>query len=666
MKQSVVTILTCLFISLAHSQDYKFGKVSKEEVAKNVYEKDTSANAVILYKYRNTYFDHDHPDGYIVITEVHERIKILNKDGLDYATKKLRAYDYGKNHEIISGIKGYTYNLENGKLKVEKLRKDGIFEEKLSDYWEETSFTMPNVKVGSVIEFTYRKKSPLWTIDNLIIQEDIPIKHFYAKIEVLSYFHYNIVAKGRYNIAPKQFEELRNLNINYEQNTNGALTQSTKSATIQTKEFVSEYDLRDVPALKDEPYVDNKNNYRAMVSYELANVQFPNGKPYRYSNTWEDVIKTVNESDNFGKELENTKFLKEDADQIRVKGTSHSELTKNAFEFIKNKMSWNGIKSVSAREGLKKAYKENTGNSAQINLLLTALLRECGVKANPVLVSTRDHGFPVFPTLDGFNYVIACAEVNGKTILLDATDKLSYLNILPQRALNWEGTLVLPDGKFKKINMYPVDLSKHNTIMSITINDDGSLSGKQNSSYSDLDGMAYRKNYQTYSKDEYIDRLINTYLFDDLTEFEVKNDKELDKSVIESFSFEIDEGVDMVGNEIYFSPLFFHRLTENPFKLKERNFPVNFVYASSEKKMINVKIPEGYQVTSTPEPIKMSLPDGMGSFLFNISVVEGGLNVISTFEINTAVIPEFKYAELKEFYNQRVLKETEKVVLTKI
>lgn len=666
MKQPLLTMFALAFICIANAQDYKFGKVSKDEVANNIYEKDTSASAVILYKYRNTYFDHDHPDGYIVITEVHERIKILNKDGLDYATKKVRSYDYGKNHEKISGIKGYTYNIENGKLKTEKLKKDGIFEEKLSDYWEETSFTMPNVKVGSVVEFTYRKTSPLWSIDDLIIQEDIPTKHFYAKIEVLSYFHYNIVAKGRYNIAPKKYEELRNLNINYEQNTNGALTQATKSATIQTKEYVSEYDLREVPALKDEPYVDNKNNYRAMVNYELANVQFPNGKPYRYSNTWEDVIKTVNESDYFGRELENTKFLKEDADQIRTKGTSQSELTKNAFEFVKSKMSWNGSKSTTARDGLKNAYKENTGNSAQINLMLTALLRECGVKANPVLVSTRDHGFPVFPTLDGFNYVIACAEVDGKMILLDATDKLSYLNILPQRALNWEGTMVLQDGRYKKINMYPVDLSQHNTIMSVTINDDGSLSGRQNSSYSDLDGMAYRKNYQTYSKDEYIDRLINTYVFDDLTEFEVKNDKDLDKSVIESYSFEIDEGVDMVGNEIYFSPLFFHRLAENPFKLNERNFPVNFVYASSQKKMINIKIPEGYQVTSTPEPIKISLPDSMGSFLFNINVVEGGLNVISTFEINTAIIPEFKYAELKEFYNQRVLKETEKVVLTKI
>jgi len=666
MKNLFLTILTITSISIVNAQDYKFGKVSKEEVANNVYEKDTSASAVTLYKYRNTYFDHDHPDGYIVITEVHERIKILNKDGLDYATKKLRAYDYGKNHERISGLKGYTYNIENGKLTEDKLKKDGIFEEKLSDYWEETSFTMPNVKVGSVIEWTYRKTSPLWNIDDLIIQEDIPTKHFYAKIEVLSYFHFNIVAKGRYNISPKQYEELRNLNVSYEQDTNGALTQATKSATIQTKEYVSEYDLRDIPALKEEPYVDNKNNYRALVTYELASVQFPGGSPHKYSTSWEEVVKTVNESDNFGKELENTRFLREDAEQIKAQGTSPIELTKNAFEFVKNKMSWNGSKSVATNDGIRKAYKENTGNSAQINLLLTALLKECGIKANPVLVSTRDHGFPAFPTLDGFNYVVVCAEIDGKDVLLDATDKLSYLNVLPQRALNWEGILVLEDGRSRKINMYPEKASQHNTIMSMTINNDGSLIGKQTSSYTDLDAMAYRKNFETYSKDEYINALINRYTFDDLTEFEVKNDKDLSKSVLETYSFEIDEGVDMVGNEIYFSPLFFHKLSENPFKLNERNFPINFVYASSEKKMINIKIPEDYQVTSTPEPIKMSLPDGMGSFLFNISVVEGGLNVISTFEINTAIIPEFKYAELKEFYNQRVLKETEKVVLTKI
>ncbi|MEZ4795629.1 MAG: hypothetical protein R2785_00545 [Flavobacteriaceae bacterium] len=202
--------------------------------------------------------------------------------------------------------------------------------------------------------------------------------------------------------------------------------------------------------------------------------------------------------------------------------------------------------------------------------------------------------------------------------------------------------------------------------MSVTINDDGSLNGKQTSSYTDLAAMAYRNKAKDYSKDEYIDAIINDYAFDDLTDFESENAKDLSKPVLESYSFEFEDGVDMVGNEIYFSPLFFYKLAENPFKLEERSYPVNYSYPSSRKKIINIKIPEGYQVTSTPQPVRMSLPDQMGSFMFNISVVEGGLNVMSTFDINTAIIPAFNYAELKEFYNQRVLKETEKVVLTKM
>jgi len=56
----------------------------------------------------------------------------------------------------------------------------------------------------------------------------------------------------------------------------------------------------------------------------------------------------------------------------------------------------------------------------------------------------------------------------------------------------------------------------------------------------------------------------------------------------------------------------------------------------------------------------------MGSFLFNISEVKGGVNVLSTFKINSAIIPAYKYLELKEFYNQRVLKEAEKIVPYKI
>ncbi len=665
MKKSILTLLILITTYNVNAQDYKFGKVSLNEVKNNVYAKDTSASAVILHKSRKTYFNHEHPAGYVIVTEIHERIKILNKDGLDYGTKEIGLYKSGGDKERLNSIKAYTYNVVNGKLKLEKLKKSGIFKNEVSDNWKKTSFTMPNVKVGSVVEWTYKITSPFWKIDDLIIQADIPTAHYFGKVDRLSYFNFQRIVKGGFSVVPKEYKEPRSLNVSWEQSVNGSLTQPTRTATIQTTEYVSEYELRDVPALKEELYVDNIDNYRFLITYELMSTQFPNSGLKKYSTSWEDVVKTINKSDNFGGQLKKSRFLRDDATRIKSMGTALLEITNNAFEFVKNKMSWNGKKRVSTRDGLQKAYKENTGNSAQINLMLTALLRECGIKANPVLVSTRDNGFPVFPTLDGFNYVVVCAEINGKDILLDATEKLSILGMLPQRALNWEGTLVLEDGRTRKINLYPKKISLGNTIMNITINDDGSIEGKQRTSYTNLKALQYRKEYKKYTKDEYVENLINTYTFDDLVDFEVKNLKDLNKPIMETYAFEFDEGVDVIGNEMYISPLFFLKIKSNPFKLEERNYPVNFVYTQSRKKIINIKIPEGYQVASLPKPIKVSLPDSMGSFLFNISEVAGGLNVISTFKINSAIIPAYKYLELKEFYNQRVLKEAEKVVLTK-
>ncbi|MEZ4795628.1 MAG: DUF3857 domain-containing protein [Flavobacteriaceae bacterium] len=455
MKNLFLTILSIAFFTIVNAQDYKFGKVSKEEIENNVYEKDTSASAVILYKYRDTFFEYDPSDGWIIVTEIHERVKILNKDGLDYATKKVSLYRSNSSKERMSSVKGLTYNIENGKVTTEKLRKDGMFSEETSDNWTEESFTMPDVKVGSVVEWEYKITSPFWKIDDLIIQEDIPTKHYLAKIELLSYFNFQRIAKGGFSVTPKEYKEPRNLSVSYEQSTSGGRTQETKTSTLKTTELVTEYELRDIPALKAEPYVDNINNYRYLITYELSSTQFPNSGFKQYSTTWEKVVETISKSDDFGKQLTGTRFLRDDAEQIKTSSSGETEIMLNAFNHIKNKMTWNERFGKYTRDGIQKAYKENTGNVSEINLMLVALLRECGIKANPVLTSSRQHGIPIFPTLEGFNYVIACVEIGGKDILLDATDKLSYPNVLPQRVLNWEGTLVLDDGRFRKINLYP-------------------------------------------------------------------------------------------------------------------------------------------------------------------------------------------------------------------
>lgn len=425
MKKLVLVIVVVLTTLQLQAQNYKYGKVSIEEVKDNIYEKDTTANGVRLYKNRKTYVDYLQGTGWVFITEVHERIKIINKDGFDYATKKVRLYKANRVKQKISSIKGITYNEVGGKLEKTKLKKSSMFEEDLSKYWTLKTFTMPNVSAGSIIEWQYKIISPYWTIDDLEIQSDMPTVHYTAKVKLPKYFKFKRVVRGSILMSPKETVEMRKMRVKYAGSSvpRGGIIDEGSMGELEVMEYITEYNLNDIPALKPEPYVNNMNNYRGLVAYELSSVQFPGSTNRNYGNTWEDVVRQISKSDDFGKQLNRTKFLRDKAAELKGSSENEKELIARAYHFIKNEMNWDGYYGKYTQKGIQKAFKEKSGNVAEINLMLVGLLRECGITANPVLVSTRKHGVPLFPTLEGFNYVVVGAAMEGGLLLLDATDK---------------------------------------------------------------------------------------------------------------------------------------------------------------------------------------------------------------------------------------------------
>ena len=172
-KDLLFTLIICLFfVQQKHAQSVKFGKVEKVDFADSYYEKDSSANAVVIYKKRDTHFQYDDMTGWKLVTEIHERIRFYNADGFKHATKKVRFYNGGENESV--NIKGYTYNIENENIVKTKLDKKEIFLEKASENWTIKSFTMPNIKDGSIVEWRISISSPYTTyIDDVICQYDI-------------------------------------------------------------------------------------------------------------------------------------------------------------------------------------------------------------------------------------------------------------------------------------------------------------------------------------------------------------------------------------------------------------------------------------------------------------------------------------------------------------
>ena len=652
MKKTAPLLFILIACQLSIAQNYKFGKVSKEEIQEKFNPVDSSASATYLYKYRKTFFEYQQSTGFELVTVVHERVKIYNQQGFEYATKAISLYKSGSSQEKVRSIKAYTYNLMDGKIEATKLTKDGTFKTEISKYQNETKFTMPNIKEGSVVEYSYKITSPFYqNVDEFQFQHAIPIKKLKAEFQTPEYYNFRVTMKGFLPITPKI--EIKGDKIRF------------KSSFLEFAKTVSTYNLENIPALKEEPYVNNINNYRASVKYELSYRKLPNSTIEYYSSTWEDVVKAVYKRSDFGEELNKSGYYKDDIDGLINSVSDPERRISLIFDFVKSRVKWNEYYSKYTNDGVKKAYKTRVGNVAEINLMLTSMLRYAGLNANPVLVSTRRNGIPLFPTREGYNYVISCVELPTGNVLLDATNKYGSPNILPYRVLNWEGRIIKKSGTSSLISLYPEVNSKTTTHMLVNLSEDGDISGNFRGVKTNHSALSYRNRYSSSDQDNFIEKLESKYEGLEVSDFELTNFDDLTKPIVEIYKFAIESQADIIGDKIYFSPLFFLKTKEDPFKLKKREFPVDFGYPSTSLYRVTISLPEGYIIESIPKSEAFALPENFGLFSYKISHYQSTVQLLIETKINTPIIGSLYYDTLKTYFNKLIEKESEQIVLMK-
>ena len=646
-KTKLTQLLIMMFVfGGSYAQDYKFGRVSKEELMEKQYPTDSSAQAAYLYKKRISYYRYDKGVGLRLITEIHNRIKIYTKDGFDFATETIDLYSSSGADENATGIKGYTYSLEGDKIVESKLEKGSIFKTQQSKNYDQVKFTMPNVKEGSVVEYQYKIVSPfVQTIDEFVFQHSIPIKKLEAKLRILEYFRFNKRTKGFLMINPKT-EVIADHSLGID------VTQMT-------------FNMDDIPALREEKFVTNIENYRAGMKFEIVSLEIPGSLHEVYSKTWDDVVRTIYESGSFGNELKRTGYFEEELDALLATTSDEVARIQKVLSFVKQKVKWNSYLGFASDEGTRKAYKEGTGNSADINLMLVSMLNHANIKAHPVLVSTRDHGIPIFPTLEGFNYVVAAVKVGGGYHLLDATNVFSTFNVLPTRALNWYGRMVSEGGNSEVIDLMPKQKSMDAVMMNVSLNEDGSVDAKLRQQYTHNNAYVFRNFYNKGTEEAYLEELEKEQGDIEISDYTLENNLNLGKPIQQEYQFYKEDGYEAIAGKLYVTPMFHLAQKESPFKSEKREFPIDYGYPWQDRYMITINIPDGYTVEHLPEPISLVLPEGLGKFTYNISTSGAHISLRVEMEMNTPIFPPQYYQNLRELYRQVVEKESEKVILVK-
>ncbi|HLO60383.1 MAG TPA: hypothetical protein VK179_16650 [Bacteroidales bacterium] len=612
------TVCLILFVVSAYSQPApaRYGKIDMADLEMKTYPLDTTAEAVILCDY-GVFNDNTFDFTRLL------RIKILKKEG-SYVVN--RAYP-------ITGtgsIKGCTYNLVNGEIVESKLKSESIFRETIRDDYYRYRVTMPDVRAGSVVEiqYTYPYLPYEWSF-----QDVVPVRWSELRIAGSPIFTFQKVFFG--------FEPFY-------------INEPGRWAT------------KDLPAMRPEPFVNSMNNYMNRVEIEVQSITVPGYLRY-FTTSWDAVNLYLDQHKSFGMATAMGTFMNDVTRNIKNLDLSPEKKMKAACDSIKRRIKWNEQESLLSTAELAYSYRKGSGNSADINLTLVQLLKKLDFTAFPIALSTRENGIlsPAFPSINKLNYVIAGVNYNGKTYLFDATDRCLPSGMLPFRALNGRGRIIKTDMS-DWIDLTPTAEEKQSVYFEMKLDENGEMSGKATYTKTEYAGYYLRDALRKHnSQDEYIKEkesqnpglIINSFSFENLDS--------LQKPVQEIYDMSITGFADIIGDMISVSPMLFEKLTSNPFKMEKRKYPIDYGHQIKKRFIINLTLPDGYEVSEIPSPLALSLPSKSARFTYNTIVNNNTVQMICNFEIAKIIFTESEYDLVKEFYNQVIAKEAEVIMLKK-
>ncbi|WP_314058422.1 DUF3857 domain-containing protein [Empedobacter brevis] len=617
-----ITLLFLLFVLYTNAQtkDFKLGKVSEQEIKLNQVPFEKDADAVILSEEGKMELT---PANYYLT--VKRRIKILTEKGIDEANIQLSYYSKNK-REAISGIKGSTINIVNGTEQISAIDEKEIFEVSINELYSAKKFTFPNVKVGSIIEYTYRKSSEHnFSIDAWNFQHELPT--------LLSKFRLNNQAYGTYSII----------------SIGDALNTKYKG-----KSSATEWVLTNIPSYKQLRYVYNPQDQSERIKIQADNYHTDGAKKTTV-NAWKDLIQDINNQyDSY-----RNPFAVKDIAQNIPNGKDEIETLRNVIHYINTNVKWNRFYGIIPSRSNKTLLKEKSGSTADMNLLLHEILTAKGFETSLILFSSRHHGQILFsyPIVNQFNSVLTVVKLNKGTsnVILDAS-KLNkeQIEFGPLDAFNYHG-VVLKKGEpsFVKLNQ---KLSYYESSMKYDFMNNGNL-------------VLYRK-----------DKLNGYFYDDDVDEKNVLNrfvteslDVRLDEEKSDKTFFETDSYVKnyrakaIIPNAPFYT--FINPLREflkhYTFEDKNRQRKIEFDYPYLFNIQVKSKIPEGYEVV-IDEKYKAHHKIELGlEYYQEAKVKDGQLILAIQFLLPEGVYEAEKYNELKQFFEKIKIEAVKEILMKK-
>lgn len=659
-------LLGCLITFTAFSQDkdkVKFGRIGPKDFEKTKFELDTSAHAVVIADVGTSEFEMER-DHFEIRFKRTCRVKIIDKNGYDAATVEIPLFKNGQSEERLLNLKASSYNLENGKVVETRMESKSVFTDQLKKDYLEKKFTLPAVKEGTIIEYSYLVSSPFYfNLQPWAFQGEYPCLWSEYSVTIPEYFDFIFLRQGyqQFTTNGEKSYDRKIYNISYANNGGAGPTEhGSASASVTTSHWIT----KDVPALKEQEFTTTLRNHISKIEFQLATIRYPDTPLKPVLSTWPKLFEELDKDEDFGLTLDkNNGYLGDVVDGLTAGLTSDTAKARRIYNYVRENFACTSHSGLYLTKSLKTVFSSHNGNETDINLLLVAMLRRAKLDAAPVILSTRQHGvtLEMYPLVNRFNYTIASVNTTTGTYFMDASYFYLGFGRLDGSCYNGHARIMTPE--IPAISFAPDSLVEKKSTYVMLMGENGAIKGSFQQMPTYFESCKMRAQIKDKGKEEYFksiakdftsETVISNTAIEDLDDYEVP--------VKVKYDFEMKPEADGM---LYINPMFSEAQRENPFKSQERLYPVEMPFTVDDVYTMNMTIPEGYEVEELPKPAIVKFNETDGVFQYLIQKNENQIQLRSRVKLERATFAPAEYNLLRDFFDMVVKKQAEQIVLKK-
>jgi len=590
-----------------------------------------------------------HTDNTKSSESVYKRIKIFREEGkkfadveIPYIEKSTRVEEIQARVTSASGkaenFSGAIYDKE-----IVKLRK---FRYNIK------AFTLPNVEIGSVIEYSYRlhwhsdipdvfknpsqyliRESIAYPAADWEIQQDIPVRH------------------GHFSLHP--FKAART--VTYMQN----LPKDAVNRTLPDGSV--ELEVNFVSGFQKEDYSPPEENLKIRVDvYYILNL---NSDPTFY---WLSLAHY--EADSYNKFIGNPKDLHNEAERILSPSDAPETKLRKIYTRVQQIRALSYEPTRTEKERKQENLKENKNSEDvlkhgyafgnEINLVFIALARAAGFQAYPVLLASRNHAFFVKERLDPnqLNSMVVEVLIGTTSKFLDPATIYCPYGILP-----WEETYaggIRIDAQNAKIQTTPAPQSNDAVVRreaELLLDPDGNLRGKLNVIYEGQEALQRRlmaidedETQRKKKLEEEVQQMLTQGATAKLVSVEGWTEEEVPLRA--HFEIQVPGYSSQVGQRLLMPIGIFHLGPQVSFAATARTHPVYFQYPWQSYEDVELSLPPGSQVEALPP--RTRVPAGETLYESSAEQKENALRIQRTLKMAVFYLQQNYYPTLRRFYEQ--------------